>query len=515
MFRWKTYAAGALLSIAASPAFAANPFADVPRTHWAYEAIQKAVDAGVLQGFDGKFMGEKTVNRYQMAVVVKRLLEVAGSGKGGGGGGAGVDVKNLEQLSIEFADELALLNTKVQTLEDSFVALRGEVDKMKGGSGNAGAGGGLTNAFTGFVSVGLIATDDGAPTGVGVPTGIRTRYTAGAPDQMFFTIPQASIGLDKEVGEGIGLHVQYDYGTNGLGVGATLDGNALGTAVGLNEAYLLVDEIFGDIGAKIGGFALPFQSWEVNGPFRTCNMTVTPSASGTFFEGIRVVGLEISKMKDVDPADFQWRLGIFNGADVAAGAPGTFFGGTSDVVGLAALQGSATFDDSFGFYFDLESGNDPDRNWGWRAGYFDLGGDNGNVGPGPAASTETDGWSAGFWWKRNDFKVILQYLDMQADGTGALGGETDADDLYLLANYQINDANSISLRYDGWSNENDAAGSTSEGDTITFGFNRKTSDTSMLQFEYQTVDEELSLPIGVTSLDADDDLVQFRYKVWF
>jgi hypothetical protein len=514
MFRWKTYAAGALLSIAASPAFAANPFADVPRTHWAYEAIQKAVDAGVLQGFDGKFMGEKTVNRYQMAVVVKRLLEVAGSGKGQTGSTSGVDLRNLEQLSIEFADELALLNTKVQTLEDSFVSLRGEVDKLKGGSGASADGGGLTNAFTGFVSVGLISTDDATiPVGANPP---RSRYTAAAPDQMFFTLPQASIALDKEVGEGIGLHVQYDYGTNLIG--GALDGNGLGTAVGLNEAYLLVDEIFGDIGAKIGGFALPFQSWEVNGPFRTCNMTVTPSAQGTFFEGVRVVGIEVSKMKDVDPADFQWRLGIFNGADTPAAGPGgvgPFFGVTSDAVGLAALQGSATFDDSFGFYIDLESGNDPDKNWGWRAGAFDLGGDNGNVAPGPAASNEVNGWTVGFWWKRNSFKVLAQYLDMENESSPVAGSEIDADDLWVLLNYQVNDNNSVSLRYDGWSDENTAGTMFTQGSTITFGFNRKTSDTSMLQFEWQSIDEETDIfPVGTAS-DTDDDLVQFRYKVWF
>jgi len=224
MFKWKTIAAFAFAATVGASAYAANPFSDVPRTHWAYESIQKAVDAGILQGYEGKFHGDKLVNRYQMAVIVKKILDTVGSK--GGTGGAGMkadDIKNLEQLTIEFADELALLNTKVSTLEDSFVQLRGEVDKLKGGSG-ASTGGGLTNAFTGMVSVALVNTDDGAGL---TPTagGPLTRYNvAGVTDQTFFTIPQASIALDKEVGEGIGLHVQYDYGTNMTGF--VLDGSA-------------------------------------------------------------------------------------------------------------------------------------------------------------------------------------------------------------------------------------------------------------------------------------------------
>jgi len=521
MFKWKTIAAFAFAATVGASAYAANPFSDVPRTHWAYESIQKAVDAGILQGYEGKFHGDKLVNRYQMAVIVKKILDTVGSK--GGTGGAGMkadDIKNLEQLTIEFADELALLNTKVSTLEDSFVQLRGEVDKLKGGSG-ASSGGGLTNAFTGMVSVALVSTDDGAGL---TPTagGPLTRYNiSGVTDQMFFTIPQASIALDKEVGEGIGLHVQYDYGTNV--VGGTLDGTNLitGNPVGLNEAYLLVDEIFGDIGAKIGGFALPFQSWEINGPFRTSTYTITPSAINTAFEASRVVGLEISKMKDVDPADFQWRLGIFNGSDFPLGTTPTI-GAMNDQVGLAGLGNSNTYDDSFGFYLDLESGNDPDRNWGWRLGFFDMGGDVGGIAPpppgSPLPSDEVDGFQVGFWWKNDDFRVMMQYLsaDVEASPVAGTGANFDVDSWYILVNYQMNEDSSLTLRYDDWENEGDTVGIATglEGDAFTFAYNRKTSDTSMFQFEYITPDEDTEPSVPGTG-DFDDDLVQLRYKVWF
>jgi hypothetical protein len=546
--QWKTLAASALAFAMASATFAAsNPFSDVPRTHWAYKAIQTAVDAGVLEGYDGKFHGEKLINRYQMAVIIKRILDNVG--KAGGPAAAkmsGDDVKNLEAMMIEFADELALLNVKVSTLEDSFVELRGEVDRMKMGAGSKGmSAGGLSSAFTGFVSVGLISTDDGgsgvAPAG-GFGGPIRTRYTASSADQTFFTIPQASIALDHEVGEGIGLHVQYDYETEGgSSAGGGTAGLAAGQGVGLNEAYLFVDEIFGDIGGKIGGFAMPFQSWEINGPFRSSNETITASAKNTFFEASRVVGLELTKTKDVDPADVKWHFGLFNGGDIAAPAglasvAGVAAGGIgfmNDAAGLGALNRSATIDDSFGFYLDIESGDDPDKDWGWRIGFFDNGGDANAVptvlvGAPPAGlanSLEIDGFQIGFWWKNDTFKVQFEYLsaDAEANVAGvAFGNDADLDAWYLSVNFKMNDDTSLTLRYDDWENEVSVApglvagGNITEGDAITFAWNKKINDTSMFQFEWLSTDEETNVGFGALGTnDIDDDLIQFRYKVWF
>ena len=529
MRNWLPLAAAVALT---TSAFAANPFSDVPRTHWAYSAISRAVDAGVLEGYDGKFHGEKLINRYQMAVIVKRVLDNVGAA--GGPAAAGMsssDVRNLEAMMIEFADELALLNVKVSTLEDSFVELRGDVDRMKMGMGSASmkASGGLANAFSGFLSVGVVSTDDGSCTGcVAGSPGTLTRYTAGTADQTFFSIPQASINLDTEVADGIGLHVQFDYASdanNGLGAGAG------GAGVGLNEAYLFVDEIFGDIGGKIGGFALPFQSWEYNGPFRTLNYSITPSAKNTLLEGVRAIGMEFTKTKDVDPADVRWSFSVFTGADqnatAAAGlvsfAGNAGIGAMTDFAGRAGVSRSATFDDSVGFGIDIESGDDPDRDWGWRLGYVDLGGDNsarstapGAVNPaGLANSMEISGFQLGFWWKNEDFRVQFEMIDGENEFANAVNSTLDVSSWYFLVNYQMNEKNSLTLRYDDWENErNTAVASGDEGDAFTFAFNRRLTDTSMFQFEYLTPDTEV-IGGGAGPSDAKDDIVQFRYKVWF
>jgi hypothetical protein len=52
----------------------AQPFADTPTNHWAYEALAQLAAKGLIQGYpDGTFKGDRTT-RYEMAMVVARLL---------------------------------------------------------------------------------------------------------------------------------------------------------------------------------------------------------------------------------------------------------------------------------------------------------------------------------------------------------------------------------------------------------------------------------------------------------
>jgi len=57
-----------------SPAFA-QPFADTPTNHWAYDAIAELAAKGLIEGYpDGTFKGDRAMTRYEMAMVVARLL---------------------------------------------------------------------------------------------------------------------------------------------------------------------------------------------------------------------------------------------------------------------------------------------------------------------------------------------------------------------------------------------------------------------------------------------------------
>jgi len=51
-------------------------FTDLMQSHWAYDAVQSVVKAKILISYDGKFQGKRLFNRYQMAVIIAKLLEV-------------------------------------------------------------------------------------------------------------------------------------------------------------------------------------------------------------------------------------------------------------------------------------------------------------------------------------------------------------------------------------------------------------------------------------------------------
>lgn len=86
----------------------ANPFDDVPKGHWAYDAVQSLADQGIVDGFgDGTYRGDKLMTRYEMAQIVARAMSV----------NKGTANPTLDKLSAEYADELSSLGVKVANLE--------------------------------------------------------------------------------------------------------------------------------------------------------------------------------------------------------------------------------------------------------------------------------------------------------------------------------------------------------------------------------------------------------------
>ncbi len=125
-----------VLATFSGPAFAAaNPFSDVPFSHWAYDAVQKLSSKGILQGYpDGTFKGEKPMTRYALAMVVAKMLASIEQMMEKGIGDNLVtksDLQTLEKLTVEFADELALLGVKVTALEDDMQVVKEDVSTLK------------------------------------------------------------------------------------------------------------------------------------------------------------------------------------------------------------------------------------------------------------------------------------------------------------------------------------------------------------------------------------------------
>lgn len=92
----------------AVPAFA-NPFADVQKDHWAYDAVNVLAQEGIVDGYgDGTFKGDKTMTRYEMAQIIAKAMNKDLNG----------DQKaTVEKLAKEFSSELKDMGIKVDEVK--------------------------------------------------------------------------------------------------------------------------------------------------------------------------------------------------------------------------------------------------------------------------------------------------------------------------------------------------------------------------------------------------------------
>jgi len=112
----------------------AGPFADVPAKHWSYAAVTKLVNAGIVDGVNGQFQGDRTITRYEMAQIVAKAMEHSDK----------ADAENraiINKLAVEFAQELNSLGVRVTALEDRVgnVKLTGKVQARYDNYDHAGA----------------------------------------------------------------------------------------------------------------------------------------------------------------------------------------------------------------------------------------------------------------------------------------------------------------------------------------------------------------------------------------
>lgn len=123
----KTLAILAGLTIGMSgSAFAASAdsFTDVPKDHWAYQALDYLAKEGVIDGMgDTTFQGGRTMTRYEMASIVAKAMQKKDVSFG--------DQAVLDKLASEYKDELATLNKKVDANTQAIKDLNAKTDKFK------------------------------------------------------------------------------------------------------------------------------------------------------------------------------------------------------------------------------------------------------------------------------------------------------------------------------------------------------------------------------------------------
>jgi|GEM_PF-1740674 len=151
----------ALLSLTLVAPAMAQPFADVPTDHWAYDAIAELAAKGLIEGYpDGAFRGDRAMTRYEMAMVVARVLArieaikippmppdlvrrpeltktdaatraaltatITATDKR-----LTASITTLNRLVAEFRAELAALGVRVTAVEEELAALRARMDNTK------------------------------------------------------------------------------------------------------------------------------------------------------------------------------------------------------------------------------------------------------------------------------------------------------------------------------------------------------------------------------------------------
>ncbi|MEA4882851.1 MAG: S-layer homology domain-containing protein [Clostridia bacterium] len=106
-----------ILAVAASAAFAAPAVAptDVPKDHWAYDAVTMLVNKGYMGVYEsGQFRGEDPVSRYLLAFVVARFLRDAETGRTSL---SDQDMEIVRQVSTNLRDELSVMQARLAEIE--------------------------------------------------------------------------------------------------------------------------------------------------------------------------------------------------------------------------------------------------------------------------------------------------------------------------------------------------------------------------------------------------------------
>ena len=113
-----------------APAFA-QPFADVPADHWAFDAIAELAAKGILEGYpDGTFKGDRAMTRYEMAMALARILarieaiKIPPPPKIPPPEVRRADIDRLQRLINEFRAELSALGVRITAVEEQLAAVK-------------------------------------------------------------------------------------------------------------------------------------------------------------------------------------------------------------------------------------------------------------------------------------------------------------------------------------------------------------------------------------------------------
>lgn len=123
-------AASMLMFSMALPALAAPLFPDVPDNHWAKDAVAALAAKGLVEGYpDGTFKGDRAATRWEVAMIVARLL--AKMEQANATFATKAELDELRKLVNALREELDALGVRVTNLEENVSRLDKRVTELE------------------------------------------------------------------------------------------------------------------------------------------------------------------------------------------------------------------------------------------------------------------------------------------------------------------------------------------------------------------------------------------------
>jgi hypothetical protein len=349
----------------------------------------------------GMFKGKETVSRYEMAIIISRLLNKMK------GHEVSTDVRRtMDRLGEEFMDELDLIGARLTALENAF-------HEHVTDGGDMGSGTGVN--ISGDLRVRAEFNDVDAGVGVGA--------LAAGSDEMIWH--RTRIDMEKAVGDAdVYVQLQHSgrFGDNPANTVANAAGVFVDNATNLHQVYTNVH--FGEDGntrdLQVGRFEMAYGDETLIGPVGWSNV-------GRTFDGLRYTSREAGD-------DFGWDLFYTNLTD-------------DDGTLVPALNpGTAVSDDTF---MGLNLTWDEVLDGGLNVFYYKRNAD-ATVAAGDRLNT------LGFNWNRrdDDWNYYVQYAQQSGDTSNTAGApEYDGDMMRATVSYDYDEDKSIALDYHTYSGD--------------------------------------------------------------
>lgn len=119
-----------LVGLLSARVLAAPLFPDVRDDHWAKDAVAALAASGLLEGYpDGTFKGDRAATRWEVAMMVARLL--AKMEQSNASFASKAQLQQLGQLAEALKGELSVLGVRVTKLEETTKSIDTRVSELE------------------------------------------------------------------------------------------------------------------------------------------------------------------------------------------------------------------------------------------------------------------------------------------------------------------------------------------------------------------------------------------------